>query len=428
MRDPLVEFRSYNRPFAKRNPELLRYKIARMFDGPFAFFRGTFHLFARDVLAGLSLPLPLFSGPGVEMDLVGDIHSENYGTFKAEDGLVHYDINDFDETTTGRFDFDVCRLATSHFLAARDRGDPLELSVRATLAGLTAYTILLRRLLGKSKPAGLDVSEQNRSGCEAIDGLISDSVRAKRAAFINRLTEVKTGKRTIVRSAKYFNLSPAETEQALRVLGDYRTRHPNLSDKKDGFFEVEDVCGRVSGIGSMGRLRYVALLAGKGSAGARNVLLEFKEARPSAYDLYRDRERDEAASTRRAERVIEVQRQSQASVNRFLGFAVDGELSFQVRILGPHDARIEAKTLQPGALDGVAKVQAEILARVHARAAARAVGPTNPLAELADPDAFCQRVLAFALGYADVVQRDYARFRGARADLDRVEEWMDSAG
>jgi uncharacterized protein (DUF2252 family) len=184
----------------------------------------------------------------------------------------------------------------------------------------------------------------------------------------------------------------------------------------------------VSGIGSMGRLRYVALLGGKGSDSARNALLEFKEARPSAYDLYRDRDCDQAASTRRAERVIEVQRLSQASVNRFLGFAVDGELSFQVRNLGPHDARIEAKTLPPGALAGVARVQAEILARVHARAAARAVGPTNPLAELADPDAFCQRVLSFALGYADVVQRDWDRFRGARAELDRVEQWMASSG
>jgi uncharacterized protein (DUF2252 family) len=428
MRDPLVEFRSYNRSYAQRNPELLRHKIARMADGPFAFFRGTFHLFARDVLAGVSLPLSLFGGPGVEMDLVGDIHSENYGTFKAEDGLVHYDINDFDETTTGRFDFDVCRLATSHFLASRDRGDALDVAVGATLAGLTAYVALLRRLLGKTRPAGLDISEKSRSACDAVNGLISDSIRARRPAFINRLTEVKGGKRTIIRSARYYNLAAAETEQAHRLLADYRQRQASLDDRKEGYFDVEDVCGRVSGIGSMGRLRYVALLGGKGSDAARNVLLEFKEARPSAYDLYRDRELDQAAATRRAERVIEVQRLSQASVNRFLGFAVDGDLSFQVRNLGPHDARIDARALPPGALDAVARVQGEVLARVHARAAARAVGPTNPLAELADPEAFCQRVLAFALGYADVVQRDCARFRGARAELDRVEEWMAAAG
>src|SRR5436305_11429713 len=193
MRDPVQEFMTYNRLFAQRNHELMRFKIARMAESPFAFFRGTFHLFAHDVIAGLNSSLPLFSGAGAELDLVGDLHSENYGTYKANDGLVHYDVNDFDETTTGRFDFDLCRLATSHFLAARDRGDPLDLAVRATLAGLSAYTVFLRRLLGKSRPADLDVSEKGRSGCEAIDGLIADSVRARRAAFVNRLTEVKNG-------------------------------------------------------------------------------------------------------------------------------------------------------------------------------------------------------------------------------------------
>ncbi len=426
MRDAIAEFQCCNRSFARRNPELLRYKIARMAGSPFAFFRGTFPLFARDVLAGFSAPLSLFTGTGVEMDLVGDIHSENYGTFRAEDGLVHYDINDFDETTTGRFDFDVCRLATSHFLAARERGDALDRATRIVLAGLTSYAVLLRRLLGKNKPAGVDVSEDSRCACEPIDGLVADSARARRPAFMGRLTEVQAGQRRLVRTARYYNLPAHDYDQALRLLADYRRRQSGLPEKDD-YFAVQDVCGRVSGIGSMGRLRYVVLLNGKGSAAGRNVLLELKEARPSAYDLCRNREGDEQALARRAERVIEVQRLSQVSVNRFLGFAVDAGQSFQVRNLGPHDARIEVKGLPPGALEGVARVQAEILARVHARAAARAVGPTNPLAELADPDAFCQRVLAFALGYADVVRRDWTRFVGARAELDRVEVWMDAA-
>src|SRR6202521_5687449 len=99
MRDPIVEFQNFNRALARRNPELLRLKIARMAASPFACFRGTFHLFARDVLARQEEWVPLLSGGGAEMDLVGDIHSENYGTFKASDGQVHYDINDFDETT-----------------------------------------------------------------------------------------------------------------------------------------------------------------------------------------------------------------------------------------------------------------------------------------------------------------------------------------
>src|SRR5437867_13290316 len=101
MRDPVAEFMTFNRAFARRNPELLRLKVERMAASPFAFFRGTFHLFARDILDKFFETLPRVSGSEIELDLVGDIHSENFGTFQATDGKVHYDINDFDETTQG---------------------------------------------------------------------------------------------------------------------------------------------------------------------------------------------------------------------------------------------------------------------------------------------------------------------------------------
>jgi uncharacterized protein (DUF2252 family) len=426
MRDPIQEFMDYNRTFAARNPELLGYKVARMAASPFGFFRGSFHLFARDVLERVGGALPLLTGTGVEMDIVGDIHSENYGTFKAESAGVHYDINDFDETTTGRFDFDVCRLAVSHFLAAREREDALGEAVAVALAGTTTYAETVRRLLKKGKDPQLDVSEASPCNCPAIDDLVKASAAAKRPAFIDRLTELKGTTRRLIRSTNYFNLKDAEREQALRLLADYRQRMPG-GPGKDDYYAVEDVCGRVSGIGSMGRLRYVVLVTGKGCVEGRNVLLEFKEARPSAYDLYRHRETEPSALAGRAERVVSVQRHSQAASNQHLGFAVDGGQSFQVRQLGPQDARVNTKALPPGGLECVVRVQASILARVHARSAMRAVGPANPLAELADADAFCQRVLAFALVYADVVQRDWTCFVGARAEVENVEAWAAGA-
>src|SRR5690349_18909170 len=123
MRDPVQEFQAYNLAFARRNPELLRLKIERMAAGPFAFFRGTFHLFARDILDHFFDVGP-GSTAGAELDVVGDLHSENFGTYQAEQG-VHYDVNDFDETTQGRPDFDVRRLATSLVLAAQEQGEGL---------------------------------------------------------------------------------------------------------------------------------------------------------------------------------------------------------------------------------------------------------------------------------------------------------------
>src|SRR5262245_54284929 len=171
MRDPVAEFQTFNRAFARRNPELLRLKVERMAASPFAFFRGTFHLFARDILERFYEAVPRLAGAEAELDLVGDIHSENYGTYEADDG-THYDINDFDQTTQGRFDFDVRRLTTSFILAAQEQGDGLGDAAQAGLAFLGAYADTIRRLLKKGRPADFDVNERSASGSPAIDQLV----------------------------------------------------------------------------------------------------------------------------------------------------------------------------------------------------------------------------------------------------------------
>lgn len=420
MRDAIAEFIEFNRAFASRNPELLRLKVARMAASAFAFFRGTFHLFARDVLDKSWEWSPLMSGAGAEMDLVGDIHSENYGTYKAVDGKVRYDINDFDETTRGRFDFEVCRVATSWFLAARERGDRWREAALVPQAGLAAYAEALPRFLKKG--ALYEVGELSPCGCPAVDDLIRSEAAEKRSEFIGRMTLADDGKRRIARSLNYFNLPEDQQAQAYRLLDDYVRRMPEPS--APDYYKADDVCGRVAGIGSMGRFRYAVLVNGKGKKEARNVMLEFKEARPSAFDLYRQRETDQAAPARRAEHVITMQRASQSASSAHLGYAIDGAMSFQVREIGPHDARIDFKVQKTTArLEKVAEVQAMILARTHARAAARTVGVANPLAELADPDAFCQNVLAFALAYADLARRDWTSFVAKRGDLENCEKW-----
>jgi uncharacterized protein (DUF2252 family) len=422
VRDPIVEFQQYNQEFACRNPELLRQKVQRMAESPFAFFRGTFHLFAKDIVDRAFEVTPLGPGAEAELGLVGDIHTENYGTFKADDGLVHYDINDFDETTTGRFDFDVRRLTASLILTAQDRKDNLEAAVQTALAGLHAYTETIQRLLKKGRDLDLDVSEQTPASCAAVDGLIHTTAGARRPVFIGKLTEVIKGQRRLVRSVRYFNLPDNERAQALRLLEDYRQRMP--PPPGPNFYDVQDVCGRISGIGSMGRYRYVVLVSGKGNDQARNVLLEFKEARPSAYDLYRQRQLDRTAWKDRAQQVITFQQQAQVASNARLGWAVDNGQSFQVRELGPHDERVDFARLKSAAdLQEIAHVQASILARVHARSSARGVGVANPLAELGEPEVFLQRVLAFALAYADQARRDWKRFVGQRSELEDCAQW-----
>jgi uncharacterized protein (DUF2252 family) len=421
MRDAVQEFKDFNRPLARRNAELMRFKVERMAAGPFAFFRGTFHLFATDVVTG-------FADPGgregeAEFEIVGDIHPENYGTFKGDDGRVHYDVNDFDETTHGRLDLDVCRLATGFFLAARELGGEVAEATKVVLKGVGGYADALRHALKKGKPADFDVNDLAPCGYNAVDELVETAAARHRPDFITELTEAGEHGRRIRRSRRYFILPDDERQRAQRLLADYRRRRPDVPPRDD-YYAVQDVCGRVSGIGSMGRYRYAVLVSGKSSADARNVLLEFKEARPSGYDLARGRDGGDAALPARAVAVITAQRRAQACCSERLGFAVDGGLSFQVRELGPADARVESKGLKSAAdLAGLTEIQGRILARIHARAARDAVGPANPLGDLADADRFGQRVLAFALRYAEVVKQDFDRFVGARPELDDVARW-----
>ena len=172
----------------------------------------------------------------------------------------------------------------------------------------------------KGKPADLDITQDSPSGCAAVDNLVSAAVAKRRPAFIEGLTEVAEHGRRIRRSPRYFNLPDEERQRAERLLADYRKRRTDPPPRPD-YYTVEDVCGRVSGIGSMGRYRYAVLINGKSSAEARNVILEFKESRPSGYDLARGRDagrRQPCPSGPR--RVVGVQRQSQASSSGHLGF------------------------------------------------------------------------------------------------------------
>jgi uncharacterized protein (DUF2252 family) len=419
VRDPVAEFLNYNRPFVSRGPELVRLKVARMAASPFAFFRGTFHLFARDMLEKAGEMPTLFSACSAELDLVGDIHSENFGTFKAADGRVHYDVNDFDETTRGRFAFDVARLATGLFLAVRDDGEGIDETVSLLVAFLKTYALEVQHLVKKGG-SGLVACEASPSGHKIVDGFVAEKAEVKRPAFIERLTEYNGRHRRFLRGQQYYNLPEGQAAQAQRLAEDYRSRGAG-SGRDEEYYAVEDVAGRVAGIGSMGRFRYAVLIAGKGTKEARNVILEFKEALPSAYDTCRKVETESVG--KRAERVVAVQRRLQAASSEFLGVAIDGDVSFQAREIDPHADKFDFSKLKAGARLEVATAQARLLARTHARSVASAVGPTNPLAELEDVDVFVQRVLSFALRYADVVMHDYKVFVGHRAEIEDTASW-----
>jgi len=409
-RDPVAEILRYNRRFRGRTPNLLRRKIAIMAADPFVFFRGTFHLFARDWTEGRFDSWPDDSPIRDDsLKIVADLHGENFGTYGGEHHSVLYGINDFDESTTGRLDFDACRGATSLLLAASRQG----LLLRSAAIGAHAFVeMYVDALDGLPKPFRSPL----------IQKLIRTAEAAHRPAFIRKRTALRDGVRRFA-GDHYFRLDAAHEHQALRLHEDYLRRLRPRGDRGPEFFEVEDVAGRIAGCGSLGRLRYVILIRGEDAnavKAAKEVILEYKESLPSAFDEARGRAGDRASRKDRARQVVEAARRFQEKSGPFLGYAIDGDLSFQVRQVGPREFRLGPEALAGGhQYRETASSYGAYLAAAHRRAN----GP-RAMRVLRDAvgkrrEAFIRRTMSFALAYAEQVEEDWRALRRERRRIDR---------
>jgi uncharacterized protein (DUF2252 family) len=432
-RDPVAEIVRYNQRFVGRYPLLLKAKIERLASGPFGFFRGTFNVFARDMIDRLLDPWQ-DDNPftAVETRLVGDIHSENYGTFKAADGSVRYDINDFDETTTGSFDFDCKRAATSLFLAAAQQGQTLTEAVAVVDTFMRMYIHWIVKFATKGGADEFGYSDKHLPASNAVSKLITGAANLKRPDFIAGMTTAVGAHRKIKQTPKSFELSSKDHDLAVRLLADYVHRLGNKAETTKGFYDIEDVCGRIAGCGSLGRLRMVILLAGEGTSEGKNVLLEFKESLPSAYDEYRGREINAVARKSRAATVAKVEQAMQTASNRYLGWAVEGEQSYQVKEIGPRDQRLDwADVKGHDEFQALATIYGQLLAKCHARAdheegqAGQArLKIMQALQERAET--FVKRIVSFAMAYSELVEDDQRRFVAARSLVEKA--WLGNAG
>ncbi|HZE95992.1 MAG TPA: DUF2252 family protein [Planctomycetota bacterium] len=407
MRDPVAEILRFNRRFRGRYPHLLRRKVDLMCGSPFVFFRGTFHLFARDWVDHRFDAWPESSPlQKPEVRLCADLHGENFGTYGGEHHTALYGINDFDESTSGRLDFDACRAATSLLLAGSTRG----LLLRSAAAGAHAFVeMYMDAIDGSPKPFRSPLIRQ----------LIRTAERAKRSEFIGKRTELRGGRRRFA-GEKFFRLTDAHEKQARRLHEDYRSRTKIRKECGPDFFEVEDVSGRIAGCGSLGRLRYVVLVRGEDPKEAREVILEYKEALPSALDEALGRGIDLKARRNRAQAVVEATRCFQVQSDPFLGHAIDGDQSFQVRQVGPREFRLDGAALTGGRqFRETASSYGAYLAAAHRRA-----NGNQALRVLRDAvgkrrEAFVRRTMSFAMAYAEQVDEDWRALLKAREQVTR---------
>ena len=395
--DPISLLEEQNRT---RLDYLVPLRFERMSASPFTFLRGTAIVMAADLAA---TPVS-----GIRVQMCGDAHLNNFGIFATPERNQVFDLNDFDETLPGPWEWDVKRLAASIVIAGRNNGFSRDVNRQAVLSCIATYR---QRMWEYGDMRHLEVWYSRidyASSLEAVnesfrwwvDKQRARAVRRTHVELLPKLTEEVNGQVLIKPEPPL--LTRLKDEELTRMLSalveEYRTtlredRHVLLSK-----YNYVDVVHKVVGVGSVGTRCYVALLLGNGTNDP--LFLQIKEARASVYEPYVGR----SAFSNHGERVVMGQRLMQASSGIFLGWTRLGPIDFYIRQLRDMKLSVDISTLSEGGFNEYAKFCGWALARAHARSG----DPAMISGYLGQKDVFDQAIATFAELYADQAERDHA--------------------
>jgi uncharacterized protein (DUF2252 family) len=377
--------------------QLLPVKFKLMSQSPFAFYRGSVEVMAADLAAGKQT--------GINVQLCGDAHVKNFGFFAGPAADIVPDMNDFDQTWRGPWEWDIKRMAASVVLAGRGAGDSHTRCRHAALVFTRAYCAWIRRFaqLTTLEMARHRVTRDWRDA--VVRAALDKAERDTPVSSLQKLTRM-TAKGPRFRYQKDVVLRvDGKTRKA--VLGALKQYRQTLSHEHRFLFDryhVVDVAMKVVGTGSVGTRDYVVLLFGYDETDP--LFLQIKEEPPSAYARYID---DPGAPKHQGERVVCGQRMMQVLSDLLLGWCSIEGRDYLVRQLSDHKSSIDAAALQGKRLVEYGRVCAEMLAKGHARSG----DPVMLAAYLGSSEKAPRALQQFALLYADQVEADYNEFRRA---------------
>jgi uncharacterized protein (DUF2252 family) len=396
-----------------RLADLVPIRIGRMIESPFVFYRGSAAVMAGDLATTPTM--------GSTVQLCGDAHLANFGVFASPEGRLVFDLNDFDETHPGPWEWDVKRLAASFVVASRANGYG-ESTARdmAQLVG-RAYRTWIRRYSGMRAldvwyaaipiPEILERVERARRRvalATTVEAALAAARRKDHMAALGKLSEPGPDGGWIIRDRPpLLRRIPADDPLRQSVPDVYRDYVRSLAPDRRVLVEKHrllDVALKVVGVGSVGTRCYIALF--RGPAGGP-LFLQVKEARPSVLAPYVRGGR----IRHQGERVVNGQRIMQAVSDIFLGWtrASATGTDFYVRQLHDMKYGIDIAGLRPAGMELYAQVCAWALARAHARS-----GNVAEIAGYLGPGDMFDRALAgFGVAYADQAEMDHAALVGA---------------
>src|SRR5215813_1645046 len=378
--------------------KLMPLKFERMSASPFAFFRGAVEIMAADLGAGAHTSL--------EVQLCGDAHLKNFGFFATAGSDVILDINDFDQTQRGPWEWDVKRCATSIVLAGRVGGDRESGCKDAARLFLEEYSRWIHEF---AETPALEVARHRawrRKRDPLIRGALKEAERSTPLTNLKKLTRRGAGHtyRFAAKPGSIWEVSGAEKKSVLDALPEYRNSlspdHQLIYDR----YQPVDVAFKVVGTGSVGTRDYVVLFIGRHPHDP--LFLQIKEEPRSAYALFYQ---DNSAPKHQGQRAVQGQRAMQVLSDLLLGWCTIAGRDYLVRQLNDHKSSIEPEELGGRRLAEYSRVCAELLAKSHARS-----GDPVALASYLGRSGKAERaLLQFAVKYADQTEADLRTLRKA---------------
>ncbi len=383
-----------------RKPKLVKFKLHKMAHDSFAFFRGTDHLFSSQ----WKRLAPPNVGPNILIS--GDLHLENFGAYKTDDGDFLYDINDFDEALLAPCSLDLVRCAASIILAAQLWNfSPIQ-TMRTLLTFIDRYRTTMNKSLKTGQVGELALGTVRGP----IWGLLQRPMQGNQAKFLDRLTiRDDQGMRQIRRKKERFRSVCDETEKQVRIAVE---KH-GQSKGEGKTYEVLDVAFRIAGIGSLGLIRYAVLIQGGGSFN-ENRLLDIKEVRePALLSCVNGIQPQSGDSNARRAMLAQRQLQSRATTGLDV-LTIDGQ-DLRMRELIPEENRTGLNELrkQPKNLRRAVALAGRLTAWAHIRGS-RVHGQdrSEELGQWASGPSL-DAVIVSAVRFAIETRRDYDRFRHA---------------
>ena len=417
---------------ATREQDLVPIRYGRMSVSPFTFYRGSAGVMAAD----------LASAPrtGLTVQLCGDAHLSNFGAYASPERTLLFDLNDFDETLPGPFEWDVKRLVASFVVAGRGNGFAAAVSREAALAAARSYREHMREYAAMrdlevwySRVTADDALALARAATAAGGEAAKAAAKAKRAATaatlalkteqniaktrsrdnlqaFAKLTEVVDGVRRIREDPPLLLRVDIAGDEMRRIVAtafaDYKR---TLEDDRRVLverYEFVDLARKVVGVGSVGTLCLIALLAGRDDGDP--LFLQLKQAGPSVLETHLGR----SVFRNAGHRVVAGQRIMQAQSDIFLGWirgSGAAHRDFYWRQLRDMKGSADILTLKPRGLTIYAELCGWCMARAHARSGDRVA----IAAYLGAGDRFDRALADFGEAYADRAEKDHARLMAA---------------